>query len=317
VVWIVLGVVVALWAGLRDGDLVLDYAAYEELYRNGAYIVEPTFTVIALVVKNFLGDNVIFLFVIYAALAVALKWRAISTLTSLAFLSVLIYLSDTFLLHELTQIRSAVASGFMLLAIRPLYERRGWRFAGLIVMATLFHVSAFLAFFLWFLQPGRIDKTRWVAIIAGAYVMAIAGVDLFRLALYLPVPYVRDKVAMYLTLQNQLGEGINIFGLVYLGKMAVTLFLLWRADDIEPHNRYIYLLLKIMIVSEVLLLLFSSNLAAALRFSQFFGTVQILLFPLLWHTVRQKLVAWAVLTAMAALLFWVQIVRYELILPSP
>jgi hypothetical protein len=213
--------------------------------------------------------------------------------------------------------RSAVASGFVLLAIRPLYQRQGWRFTGLVTLATLFHVSAFPALFLWFLRPDRINKKLWVSIIAGAYGLALAGFDIFRLAMYIPVPYIREKVSLYLTLQDQMGEGINIFGLVFLGKMAVTLFLMWRAEAIESHNRYIWLLLKIMILSEVLLLLFASNLAAALRFSQLFGAVQIILFPLLYHTVRQKLVPWAVLVAMAALFFWIQLFRYHLILPAP
>jgi hypothetical protein len=311
-----LGIAAALYAALRDGSRVADYANYVDLYRRQSLLVEPTFTLIAMVVKRLLGDNVLWLFVIYAALAVGLKWRAIERLTGLVFLSALVYLSDTFLLHELTQMRSAVSTGFLLLAIRPLHDRRGRRFFWLIVCATLFHISAFVAFFLWFLRPDRINKPLWMSLLVVCYALALAGLDLFRLAVHIPIPYIRDKVAMYLTLQQQLGEGINIFGLVYLGKMALTLFLMWRAEAIAPHNRYVYLLLKIMFVSFASLLLFSSNLAAALRFSQFFATVQIVLFPLLWHTVRQKYVAWVVLVAMAALFYYVQLFRYHLILPA-
>ncbi len=313
---VVVGVVMALYAGLRDGDMVNDYGPYVDLYNSGRMLVEPTFTLIALVVKNFLGDNVIVLFVIYAALAVALKLTAIERLTPLVFASVLVWLSDTFILHELTQIRTAVATGLFLLAIKPLYERRGWRFFRLIVCATLFHVSALLAFPLWFLRPGRINGPLWIGVIVVGYAMAIVGFDVFRLALYLPVPYIQGKVELYLAMHEGGAEAVNPFAMVFLGKIAITLFLLWRVEQIAIHNRYVHLLLKIMFVSLASLLVFSTNLAAGLRFHEFFLTVQILLFPLLYYTVRPRVAGWAVVVAMAALFLYIQIFRNELIFPA-
>lgn len=313
---VMIGVVLALWAGLRDGDLVNDYYPYVDIYQNNPMMVEPTFTLIAWVVKNFLGDNVLALFVIYAALAVALKLTAIRRLTPLVFMSIVIWLSDTFMLHELTQIRAAVATGFFLLSIKPLYERRASSYFLLILCATLFHVSALLAFPLWFLRPGSINKPFWIGLVVVGYAVAIARFDVFRLALYLPVPYVAEKATMYLT-GDVAGDRANPFSLVFLGKMALTVFLMWRAEHIAAHNRYAPLLIKIMFLSFVSLLVFSTNIAASLRFRDFFGTVQILLFPLLYYAVRPRVVAWALLIVLAALLFALNIVRYELILFSP
>ncbi len=313
---VALGIIMTLYAGLRDGDLVNDYHPYVDLYQNNPMLVEPTFTLIVFVVKNFLGDNVIVLFLIYAALAVALKLTAIRRLTPLVFMSIVIWLSDTFMLHELTQIRAGVATGFFLLAIKPLYERRGLRFFLLIVCATLFHVSALLAFPLWFMRPDRINKTFWIGLIVIGYAITAVGFDVFSLARYLPVPYVAEKATMYMT-GGVADVRANPFAPLFLCKMAVTVFLLWRVERVAAHNRYAPLLIKIMIISFVSLLVFSTNIAAGLRFRDFFGTVQILLFPLLYYAVRPKVVAWVVLIALAALLFTLNIVRYELILPSP
>jgi hypothetical protein len=314
---VVIGIVMALYAGLRDGDMVNDYSAYVELYENEPFLVEPTFALITFLVKNFLGDNVIFLFLIYAVLAVALKLTAIERLTPLVFFSVMIWLADTFPLHELTQIRTAVATGFLLLSIKPLYERCGVRFFLLILCATLFHVSALLAFPLWFLRPGRINGPLWVGVIVVAYAMAIARFDVFRLALYMPVPYIREKVELYLALHDGAAERVTPFGMVFLGKIAVTFFLLWRAGQIATHNRYVYLLLKIMFVSIASLLVFSTNLAAGIRFYEFFLTAEILLFPLLYYAVRPRVAGWGLLVALAVLFFYIQIFRSELIFPYP
>lgn len=315
-VYLLLGIIVTLYVGFRDGDLVRDYGVYKAWYEQGFFLaVEPTFALIAFFVKNYLWDNVLFLFVIYAIIAVALKWKAIEQFTSLVFFSILIYLSDLFILQELTQMRAAAATGFFLLSIKPLYERKGKKFLFLIVCATLFHISSVLAFFLWFLKPEKINKPLWIFFVLTAYGLALLHFDLFQLAIYMPIPFVQEKVTMYLAMQEKSEGGANIFSLLFLGKMAITLFLLWKAEFLATHNRYIYLLLKIMFVSLLFLLLFSSNLAAGLRFSEFFGTVEILLFPLLYYTMKQKYIAWAVLVFIAALFFYIRVFKFELILP--
>ncbi len=313
--YILLGIVVAAYAGFRDGERVADYTVYETIYEQEILMVEPTFTAIAFFVKRCLGDNILFLFLIYAAIAVALKWRAIEQLTSLVFLSVLIYLSNLFVLHELTQMRTAAATGFFLLSIKPLYERNGKKFLLLIACATLFHVSSLLAFFLWFLKPEGINKPLWISFIVIGYGLAIMHFDLFGLAAYIPIPFIQEKVSMYLALQEELDGGANIFSPIFMGELAITLFLMWKAELIATRNRYVYLFLKIMFVSSLSLLLFSSNLAAGLRFNEFFGTVGILLYPLLYYTVEQKAIAKMALMFLAAIYFFIRVFKFELIMP--
>jgi hypothetical protein len=169
---------------------------------------------------------------------------------------------------------------------------------------------------LWLLSPGRINKWLWVSLIAAGYVLAIMHFDLFRLATYIPIPYVQGRATQYLAFNETLGEEIKIFRFYFLAKLGITLFLMWRAGAIAPHNRYVYLLLKIMFISTLSLLLFSTNVTAGLRFSEFFGTVSLLLFPLLYYTVKPKTAAWAVVVLVAALLFYAQVFIAELILPA-
>jgi hypothetical protein len=314
-VWIALVVVLVVYAGFRDGDRVMDYDNYVGMYENQAMLIEPTFWVISLFVKNFMGGNAVWLFVIYAVVAVTLKMSAIRQLTPLVFLSVLIYLSDTFILHDLTQMRAGVATGFLLFSIKPLYERQRWRFFGLIACAVLFHVSALPAFLLWLLNPGRINKWMWVSFIAAGYVLAMMHFDLFSLATYIPIPYIQARATQYLAFNETLEKAIDVFSLYFLAKLAITFFLMWRAGAIAPHNRYVWLLLKIMLVSTLSLLIFSTNVAAGLRFSEFFGTVSIPLFPLIYYTVKPKYAAWAVVVVVAAFLFYAEVFIAELILP--
>jgi hypothetical protein len=187
----------------------------------------------------------------------------------------------------------------------------------LIACAVSFHVSALPAFLLWLLAPGRINKWLWVSLIAAGCVAALAHFDLFSMAAFIPIPYIHDKVEAYIDFQKAHGEEIEIFGLYFLAQLGITLFLLWRAGAIAPHNRYVYLLIKIMLISSLSLLLCSTNVAVGMRIRDFFGAVSIILFPLLYYTIKPRYAAWAVVVLVALLLFYTQIFRYELILPKP
>lgn len=152
------GFLMVLAAGLRDGNTVSDYKTYLNMfqYPEEASTVEPTFTLIGSLVKAVCPWPVL-LFVIYASIGVTCKILAIKRLTSLLFLSLVIYISNVYLLHDMTQIRAGVASGIFLLAIRPLAEHKIFRYTALILLASLFHYSALL------LLPLVVLKNRPIA----------------------------------------------------------------------------------------------------------------------------------------------------------
>ena len=130
VVYIAVGVTLTLLAAFRPEGADHDYTEYVSHFNNYDQIalLEPTFKAIAWFSHTFLGSNYIFLFAVYAVLGVTLKFIAIRELSNFALLSVAIYISQFFILHEMTQIRAGVASSLLLLSIKPLFERNGRRF---------------------------------------------------------------------------------------------------------------------------------------------------------------------------------------------
>src|SRR5450759_2770288 len=94
------------------GQIDHDYKGYAAFYEKAALMstirIEPTFLLVSFLVKH-LFNNVIFLFIIYALLGVYLKFYAIKNLTEFWLLAVLIYFSNFYILHEMTQIRVGIA----------------------------------------------------------------------------------------------------------------------------------------------------------------------------------------------------------------
>ena len=106
----IMGVVMILIAGLRIPGATPDSDVYESMYYSKAtLLVEPSFTLLSdLFLSMSLGVNA--LFITYAAISVPLRLNAISKLSSFPLLTLSIYISHYYMLHDVVEMRCAVAS---------------------------------------------------------------------------------------------------------------------------------------------------------------------------------------------------------------
>lgn len=268
-----------------------DYNNYIDIYNHVTDEVgmEPSFKLISNFVKNCLGDNVFFLFAIYALLAVSIKFIAIKQLTDLWFLSILIYLSYFFTLHDLIQIRAGVASGILLLTLKPLYERKFWVFFSLACLATFFHISSLIIFLFWFLNPYKLKFYFWISIIPIAYILQFLQINFSSFLLLLPIKFVQMKLIGYWqTKEMGLFEELNILSMGILIRCVICYVLIWKYKILYSCNKYFLLLLKIYILGSFLLVFFSDFLVLAARLSELLFIVEIILIPMLIYLFRQK-----------------------------
>jgi len=266
-----------LFAAFRDGNAVRDYNSYIVIYKNTSIsLKEMSFSLIAWLTKHIFFDNVIFLFIIYAIIGVGLKTYAIKELTTLYFLSLVIYISNFYILHELTQIRVGVATGFLLLCIKPLYERNLQKFIILASFAVFFHYSVLPIYFLWFLRSDRINKYIYAIIIPLSYIFYFSHFNLIELLIKLiPITYIQQKYIIYKEAQLYAADGnkINVFNYLFLIKCLIFYILLWRYNYIKIKNKYIILLLKIEALSLASFIIFSTMPMFAFRINELLGVV--------------------------------------------
>jgi len=259
--------------------------------------IEPSFIFITNLIK-FLFDNALFLFVVYALLGVFLTCKAIKNLSEFWFLSLLIYLSHFFLLQEMTQIRVGVACGFMLLAIKPVYERDFKRFLCYTLLAVLFHYSAILFFFLWFLPVHNISRKFYALLIPAAYLLYSFGISFVSLAELVssPIPILKDRILSYRIYMEQENLPINVFNVVQLIRCAFVFLLLWKYPLLKQHNKYVPILLQLYVLSVVALVVFADLPIFAFRISELIGVVEIILIPCVYYLLRPKQVAVALIS---------------------
>jgi hypothetical protein len=293
IIFIVLGVILFLIAGLRAEGVTRDYENYLYAYNNIdiSSRFEPTFTIIAFFVK-YIFNKPIFLFIIYAVIGVSIKFIAIKQLTNLILLSALLYLSNFFLLHEMTQIRVGVASGILLLCIKPLYERNFKRFFFLVVIAVSFHYTAVVILPLWFLKPISLKKKFYLCVIPFVYLLTLNGLTVGFLIEHVPIPQVQSLYSMY-QLQIESGEGdvINLFNSLQILRCAVLFLLIYFSELLVLKNKYSFLLIKIYTIALACFVLFSDIPVISFRISELLSIVEIVLIPLSIYIFKEKRMA--------------------------
>lgn len=281
--------ILMLVAGFRNEADMPDYENYVIMFQQQEFInIEPAFVLISNIIYSLFGPHPIYQFVFFAILGISLKFNAIKNLSELWFLSLLIYLSNFFILHDMIQIRAGVASAFLLLSVKPIYNRDWKRFLLFSILGFLFHYSAILIFPLWFLGI-KARKRVLLFSLPVAFLIYFSGIKLITT---IPISVVQNKFMIYQTLielGNEESILINVFNGVFLAKIAIFYFLLSKYDLILSNNKYVPILMKIYCISLVSYLVLAVIPPVATRISELLAIVDILLIPFIYYTFKPHL----------------------------
>lgn len=286
VLFLFLGLVLILTAGFRKEAAVRDYVNYVTYFHEQDFLlVEPAFVLLSNVIHLLIGPYPIYLFVLFATLGVSLKLIAIKQLSELWFLSIVIYVSNFFILHEMTQIRAGIASALLLLCVKPVYDRDLKKFLLFTFLGFVFHYSAIVILPLWFLGL-KARKNFLLFSIPVAYIIYFSRINLITT---IPITVIQSKISIYQTLMemgNVESILINVFNLVFLGKITLFYFLLSKYELIASYNKYVPILMKIYCISLISYPILAVMPPIATRINELFAIVEVVLLPLIYYAFK-------------------------------
>jgi hypothetical protein len=283
-------------AGLRPIGLDKDSINYANVIQSSIDVnlidKEPAFWIIKHFNDIFFSGDVHTFFLIFATLGISIKFLAIKKISKMPLLSVIVYLSIYFILHEMTQIRAGVAAGLFLLSIPDIYDRNFRKFIIKALLAISFHYSAIVMIPLYFLHPKKLNVVYILLPIVG---LISAYFDLSKTLLSnlanLAPDFLAYKINIYLTLL-ELGEHseisiINIYYSVLLFSIYFFYFLIIK-NEIKIKSNYDIIFIKILSISLFTFYFFSNVPVFAYRISEFLNVVVIVFFTNLILYFNQK-----------------------------
>ncbi len=295
---------------VRDYHVCLDFIGYRHYYEfvpsfsmltNSLFDyldnieTDFSFSVLCSLLKT-LGNsdrtNYIIIFGFYALLGVSLKLVGIKKLSDLKFQVLFLYVCKLFLLNELTQIRAGVAIGLIFISIYYLQKDKYWQFFGLIAISTFFHFSSMMMFFLPLFHRFRANAKVWGAIFLLCIVCNVCELDFLSLTKCVPNDLYQYKLAAYIHHQQSTNVKLNYFSTYFILQNIVILLCFIFRKEMEKESMYLNIFLNMCCLSSCCFVLFGAlSAAVAMRVSEMFNGVIIILIPHLARVVADKVVS--------------------------
>lgn len=258
-----------------------DYQMYEHLYRTtlgnkSLRDMEISFTWISMLSPTFMV-----LLTVYALLSVGTHMWAILRNAPIIWISLGLYMTFQFVLHDMVQMRSGVALGLMLISLRYIVERKWWIYFPLVMLALFFHNSAVVLIPLYFLKAKSLNRYVWGSILGAAVLLHMAGMEFGIFSKFIPIGIIETYLENYMG-RDMAANSIDIDLHRILEIIAIFVMII-RIKYLQSHYPLAVICIKMLVFSQIFYLLFSDIAVIQIRMGELFGSAGILgyaMFPM-------------------------------------
>lgn len=292
-------------------DTMHDYYEYQKFFSGvETERLEIGFKFVVEYLRNSLNDT-IFFFAFFAILSIGLRLWFIQKYASFCLLSIVVYLANVFILHDMIQIRAAFASVALLWSTLYIYKRNFWKFLCIVIVATLFHYSSLIILPLYCLNS---HKAKWLFFILPlSYICYLFGIKAGALIQHIPIDFVRNLYEMYSQSLIFEEQTVNVFNVLHLFRCVLFYFILFRATTIAKNNVFAMIYLKIYALSLVALVLFSDIPVFAFRISELLQVIEIVLLPLIAYTFTSRVLGKLIVVCISLMIAFINVFYTKLL----
>lgn len=311
--------IIFVFCAFRGANVDRDHLNYMDLIQISAndlsYPIEIAFKIISYISVNIFKSTLI-VFVFFAFLAMYFKSGFISRLSPYPMLSLLVYYSNTYIVHEMTQIRIGVAGGISLYALIALSESKKLKFIFIIALASAFHITALLFLLLLLFDKKNITSHfifRYFLLLILSYICYSYNINMVNLISYIDISYIQNKYIEYRTqVDSPDFVPINVFSTFQIIHLCIVVlsFAIAKRNKLDAG---VILVIKMYSIAPVALALFSFMPVFALRLSELFIIPEIVLLPILINFIKPQYLAKFIIIIICFLIFYINIFHVGLL----
>lgn len=254
-----------------------DYGNYMNLYDYEFENKEIGF--LALIkISKWMSKSPLLYFFLSAVLSISLKVFAIRKISPFIGLSLIVYISNVFMLHDMIQMRCAISSGLLLWSLYFYCSNDKIKSLVISSIAVVFHYSAVIIFFIYLLDRQKFNKGVAVVLLVFSYILALSGYGFGTLWGYIPWG---EFARLWNTYSDMMATGemnkINLFSAFFVTRFGICMALILYYDKIRVLGDIYIAGLKMYVISICMYLLFSDVPILAFRLSELFQVVEVFL----------------------------------------
>jgi len=323
ILYAMLGFAMIMIAGTREVGSTPDTVNYEEMYyaKEGDLMVllrEPSFGFIVSLLQSFgLGINA--LFFAYAILSIPIHLCVFWRMSRIPLLTLTIYISYYYMMHDMVQIRAGVASGLFLWAIYFYVEKKKLWTLAFILIGTLFHYSAIAGLAI-FLCNDRLPQWQKYVLYAIVPIGIVAYFTHFDISMLIPDELGGYKLMKYRELSEK-GEEDDQAGWKLKYNVLIWMNIVLYYASIYYHEylkeRFKYTTVAIKLQAVGFLFLFFVNALSAVvgnRMNDYFSVASVLLWTSSYYAFYPQIVSKIISNAISTFRFVTSMLAYALAL---
>lgn len=285
--FLVLGIVLVFIACMRPSYMP-DYENYEYAVKYGSDRFEPMFYVIRKLTMIF-TDSHYFLFFVYSFLGCLIMIYTIIRDSYRPWLSFLLWISVYFILHEMIQMRQAVAISIMIFSIKYIYIRDCKKYLLLWLIALSFHYSSIMFFPMYFLSSKKTYSKFYILLLIIGNVLVALNLDFSNIVKILNIGALNEL--FYIKTHDVEPFPPIYFNIRHIIQIFIALFFWFQIGKIRNRYNYAVLYLKFYTIGLFFYMLFYSIPDIADRLSTIFITTEVMLLPLVCMLMRPQIIA--------------------------
>ncbi len=315
-IFIIVGIILFLITALGPikGDFLglVPFIKYYIHYNKIRLLVEPSFWLIVFIsvfISKYIDSYgpVRLMIIFYGILGVFLNLYAIKKISYFPILALIVYIGVSYNLHQLQEAREGIASAIFMLAIPDIVNKDFKSYLLKTIAATLFHYSAFVMFFAYFINK-KTKKFEFLFYLIlpfigiGLYFIKIGKLIIMHILPYLPI-FIQSKLNSYIIYFKFQKYNFDMHGITILGFIAIYYFFLFNINKIKKPLEKVLVKLLGWLIFIFYTFAFLPIISGRMVTQFGFGAIIILLLPELVSIVKEKKVAYTLVILYSVLIF--------------
>lgn len=254
----------------------LAFMGYEgERFEPGFYIIKNVVNAITKIA----GNKVVLGFALFALLSIGLKFKYIFSNSVYKWGAILVLMSRILIIQDMIAIRAAVAVSLFLYAVKNRIEKNYKLMSLLIIGSIMFHYSALIYLIIYFVNPIKNRRNFYIALLILTHFLHLAGFHFNQfISSFMFTESLEQLYEMY-----EDSMTMNVFNLIQLGNVLICILFWLNEQKIKKIDTQGVMYLKLYTIGLCIVPLFSEMIAVAIRLSDLFTVVEIMLFPIGFH----------------------------------
>lgn len=303
----VLSFFLILIAGFREIGVSVDDLNYLYIYNSanrGLAFKDIAFVILSRIIPDFH-----LLLIVLAFFSISLK--SIFFTYHLKYLGVgfLLYYSSYYFLHDIVQIRAAVASGLLFWIIIYASRKNLIHYIFLIIIAISFHLSALIFIPIYFLRKKNVRIFYIVFAIISLLIGLFFPIEINSFKWLFP-EIILSRLTLFL---EEAGSSANLLNPISILHYLMVFLVLYKWNDIVNHSKYSVFIAKVFLFGVCLFLIFHKIPGIGFRIYELLVITQIPLIDIFIQKIKPKTLVISGSILLSLLYFYYYIIKYPVV----